>query len=175
MKKIFLLLVLFSLLGCEKDDICDENTATTPLLVIGFYSEDNPSVAVSVSNLTVQADGMSEPIIFNASGSETTKYYFNGNQVKIPLRINESKTKYVLTINSGSDEFKKTDNLEFNYVSKSVYVSRACGYKTTFTLNETDGVIKTDNDIPEDFWIKDYEILTTNIENPNEVHLKILL
>ncbi|MCZ8198463.1 MAG: DUF6452 family protein [Flavobacterium sp.] len=175
MKKIFLLLVLFSLLGCEKDDICDENTATTPLLVIGFYSEDNPSVALSVANLTIQAEGVSEPIIFNAGGTATTKYYFNGNQVKIPLRINEPKTKYKLTINSGSDEFKNTDNLEFNYETKSVYVSRACGFKTTFTLNPTNGVIKTDSDIPEFFWIKDYEALTTNIENPNEVHLKILL
>jgi Family of unknown function (DUF6452) len=175
MKKIFLLLGLFSLLGCEKDDICDENTATTPLLVIGFYSEDNPSIAVSVTNLTIQAEGVSEPIIFNAGGTVTTKYYFNGNQVKIPLRINESKTKYVLTVNSGSDEFKNTDNLEFNYETKSVYVSRACGFKTTFTLNQTNGVIKTDSDLPEEFWINDFEILTTNIENPNEVHLKILL
>jgi len=37
MKKIFLLLFVFSLLGCEKDDICESTTPTTPRLVIEFY------------------------------------------------------------------------------------------------------------------------------------------
>ena len=40
MKKIFALslIVLLSLSGCEKDDICDANTPTTPRLVIDFYN-----------------------------------------------------------------------------------------------------------------------------------------
>ena len=46
MKKIisFLLLFAFGLSGCEKDDICDANTPTTPRLIISFYDYNNPTV-----------------------------------------------------------------------------------------------------------------------------------
>jgi hypothetical protein len=36
MKKIFLSLFVFSLLGCEKDDICSDET--TPRLIIEFFN-----------------------------------------------------------------------------------------------------------------------------------------
>ena len=37
---IFLIAVLF--LGCERDDICAEATATTPHLIMRFYDVNNP-------------------------------------------------------------------------------------------------------------------------------------
>mgnify|MGYP006353373257 FL=1 len=46
MKKTILLLlaVAFTFSSCEKDDICDANTPTTPRLVIGFYDFLNPAI-----------------------------------------------------------------------------------------------------------------------------------
>ena len=54
MRKLFLLLIIscfFS--GCEKDDICDENTPTTPKVVIEFYDAANPTDLKKVTNLGV--------------------------------------------------------------------------------------------------------------------------
>lgn len=47
LKKISVLLILALVWissGCEKDDICDPATATTPLLVIDFYDITNPTL-----------------------------------------------------------------------------------------------------------------------------------
>ena len=58
MKQLFLLLLLsvfFS--SCEKDDICDTNTPTTPKIVIEFYDVANPTTLKNVTNLGVIAPG----------------------------------------------------------------------------------------------------------------------
>lgn len=162
MKKIFLLLVLFSLLGCEKDDICDENTTTTPLLVLEFFRADNPTIAQNVTSLKINAEGLST---FNT---------FSGvSKIELPLNTAADLTKYKLTLNSGATN-ANTDYLQFNYARNEVFVSRACGFKTTYTLNATGGVVRTDETPADTTWITSYTILTSNIENSNETHIKIL-
>ncbi len=161
MKKIVLLLFVFSLLGCEKDDICDENTATTPLLVLEFFDIANPTIAKSVSTLKITADGLSEFGTFTGV-----------SKIQLPLNTVADFTKYKLTLNSGTVS-ANTDYLQFNYVRNETFVSRACGFKTTYTLNTADGMVLTD-EIPADVtWIKSYTVLTSNIESSNETHIKI--
>ena len=82
MKKIilFLFVLALSFSGCEKDDICDANTPTTPRLVIGFYDFLNPSVLKNVTDLKVIGDGMPKGVLFN--GAETT----SANTISIPLK-----------------------------------------------------------------------------------------
>ena len=61
MKKIFyFLLLLASFSSCEKDDICDAATATTPRIIIEFYSTDATPVLKKVTNLKVTGDGMKD-------------------------------------------------------------------------------------------------------------------
>ena len=82
MKKIIGLLTLIFLFGgCEKDDICDPTTATTPLLVIEFYDYSQPSLTKNVVNLKVTGEGM------------TTAYKtFSGeSKIKIPLKTKIEK------------------------------------------------------------------------------------
>ena len=175
MKKILLLLlvsVTFS--SCEKDDVCTEET--TPRVVLEFYDITNNATLKNVVNLVVQADGAATPIVFNTAlpVTDATRYLFNGNKLKLPLKIDDTTTKYSLILNSTSTTGGvNEDFLQFDYAHQNVYVSRACGYKTTFNLNNPGGVTKTDAATPDSFWIKDINIITYNITTENETHIKI--
>ncbi|HNP33216.1 MAG TPA: DUF6452 family protein [Flavobacterium sp.] len=162
MKKILLLLLLaITFSSCEKDDICTEET--TPRLVLEFYDISNPSNLKNVVNLKVKAVGVTDDL-----GT------YNGvSKVKLPLKIDGTTTKYSLVLNSTSSTFYNEDFLQFDYATHNVYVSRACGYKTTFTLNSPNGVTKTDAATPDGFWIQQINVQTTNIETENETHIKI--
>ena len=165
MKNILLvLLIAFAFSSCEKDDICDANTPTTPRLIIDFYDATNPTVLKNVNNLKVIGDGMADD-----NPLET----FNGvSQIQLPLKTTAELTKYRLILNSTTASINE-DKLQFDYIHEDVFVSRACGYKTIFKLNSPNGVTKTDAVTPDGFWIQELNIETTNIENENETHLKI--
>ena len=173
MKKIVLLLFVTSLLGCEKDDICDANTSTTPRLVIQFYDKDNPTVLKAVTNLKVISSENSEGIIFNESGDDTTKYLANTSTVKIPLKTTGDTTTLSFIHKSTSTTESNKDVLTFNYTTKQVFVSRACGYKMLFDLKSSNGVVKTDATPTDGFWIQNISIVKYNLETENETHLKI--
>jgi hypothetical protein len=162
MKKILaLLLVAISLSSCEKDDICTDGT--TPRLILEFYDVSNPGTLKNVVNLKIKGVGQTDDL-----GT------FNGSKIELPLKIGETdfSTKYSLILNSTASP--NEDFLQFDYTHQNVFVSRACGYKTIFELNSPDGVTLTDAATPDTFWIQDVNILTTNIENENETHIKIL-
>lgn len=175
MKKILaLLLFVVSLCSCEKDDICTDET--TPRLIIEFYDISNNANLKSVVDLKVKGEGADDYIVFNTAllATDQTRYLFNGNKLELPLKISENSTKYSLILSSTSTANKNEDFLQFNYTPENVFVSRACGYKTIFTLNPSpNGVIKTDAATPDSFWIQDINILTTNITTENETHIKI--
>ena len=163
MKKIlFLLFITITFSGCEKDDICIDET--TPRLILEFYDISNPSNLKSVVNLLITGEG------------QTALGTFNGvSKIELPIDITQDTTQYSLILNSTSLTGANEDSLKFNYTRQNVFVSRACGYKTIFELNAfPTGVIKTDGAIPDGFWIQDINILTTNIETENEIHIKIL-
>jgi len=176
MKRILtLLLITLCFSACEKDDICTDET--TPRLIIEFYDISNPANLKNVLNLKVKAEGADDFIVFNESLSadDEDRYLFDGNKLELPLKINDITTKYSLILNSTNTTNINEDFLQFNYTPQNVFVSRACGFKTIFTLNAApDGVIKTDAALPDNFWILDYSILTTNITTENETHIKIL-
>ncbi len=177
MKKIFALLLIFiSLSGCEKDDICTEET--TPRLILEFYDISNNAILKNVVDLKVKGEGAADFIVFNPALPETNtdRYLFNGNKLALPLKIDAGTTTYSLILNSDSTTSDNEDILTFNYTPENVFVSRACGYKTIFELNPApNGVIKTDAATPDTFWIQDMNILTTTIETENEIHIKIYL
>lgn len=189
MKKIISLLLVFTfgLSSCEKDDICDASTPTTPRLVIKFFSSADPSTPRSVTNLRVIGIGPdADPngIVFNESGTTTTKYLANGNTISIPLKVDEDTTSYrfILDSDDPNPDVTNSDIITFNYTRQTSYVSRACGFKTIFMLNEqttadpnTSGYIRTDDpDTGDGVWMKTLNLKTRNIELENETHLEIL-
>ena len=162
MKKIFLLLLAsFFFSGCEKDDICDAATPTTPKVVIEFYDIANPTVLKNVVNLGVIAPGFT-----NGFG------FANASSIKVPLKTFQDSS--VLYFNqNGSAEPTSDDNQDevtFNYTRKTEYVSRACGYKTLYTLDATNPVTVTPD---ANNWIQNVIVSQPNIENENETHVKI--
>jgi hypothetical protein len=171
MKKTFLLLLFFAFAfsSCEKDDICDANTQTTPRLVIEFYDFSNPSVLKNVTNLKVVGEGITDGIIFN--GLQTT----SGNTISIPLKTADTDTSYSFTLNSGNPNpaLVNEDRVQFKYTTQELFVSRACGYKTTFTLDPTNPYIHTDATTVDQKWIQFISVERSNIENENETHIKI--
>lgn len=156
------MMVTLALSGCEKDDICTEET--TPRLILEFYDISNPANLKNVLNVKVKGVGQMNDLAT-----------YNGvSKIALPLNPTENSTKYSLIINSTSSTVAPNEDfLEFDYTHKNVFVSRACGYKTTYTLNNPNGILLTDAATPDTFWIQDINIITTNITTENETHIKI--
>jgi hypothetical protein len=176
MKKIlyFLLFFTFCLSGCEKDDICDANTPTTPRLVISFYDILRPSIKTSVTRLKVIGEGQTEGIVFNKTGLDEAKYLTSSDSIGIPLKTNEDSATFTFILNSGSTNtaLSNTDKIKFNYTRQNVYVSRACGFKTIYKLDTQTPFEITDSG-NDGLWLKDAQIKNANIEFENETHVKV--
>ncbi|WP_026729254.1 DUF6452 family protein [Flavobacterium denitrificans] len=183
MRKIIsvLLLFTFGLSSCEKDDICDPDTPTTPRLVIEFFDADSPSTSKEVTNLKVIGKDMTEGIIFNENATGETKYLANGSKISIPLKTDADFSTFTFTLDSGNENAAaiNSDEVRFNYAHQNLYVSRACGFKTIFQLNPlSDGppisspFIKVDSD-SKGFWMKQIYVKEYNIETENETHIEV--
>jgi hypothetical protein len=171
MKKIFLLLLVlvFTFSSCEKDDICDANTITTPRLVISFYDINNPSILKSVTNLQIIGEGMTEGITFNGST------LINASTVSIPLKTDAESTSFSFILNYGNSNTALIyeDSLQFNYTTNTVFVSRACGFKSEFTLDPTTPYVHTAASADVEKWIQYIAVKNSSINNENETHLEI--
>ena len=164
MKKYILLtlsiVLAASFWNCEKDDICAEGTPTTPNLVIEFYDTTTGEVK-NVTNLGVIA-----------TGQESGFSYSNVSKIIFPLKTFQDTT-VIQFVQNGTDEDTANDNsdeITFNYARLETYVSRACGFKTTFELNPTDGAVLTTD---TDNWIQNITIAQPSILDENETHIKI--
>ncbi|MFA5298724.1 MAG: DUF6452 family protein [Lutibacter sp.] len=148
MKKYITLLIIlsFTLINCEKDDICVE--AITPKLIVVFYNDSIPANKKAVDSLTVWAE-------------DNVNVYENksGDSIAIPLDLTQNSTTYQLKVGT------KIDTLNFTYDRKDVFVSRSCGYKTIFENFKIES--RTAN------WIKNDTIKTTTIDNETAAHITI--
>ncbi|WP_394759680.1 DUF6452 family protein [Flavobacterium sp.] len=166
MKKIKIIAIAIFIanlfLGCEKDDICEDGTPTTPRIVVEFYDNLNPTVKKTVTNLGIVADGMTTGILYNGVST-----------IEVPLQTTADITKYSFIYDSQNVDFllRNEDKITLNYTRTDVFISRACGYKTVFSLlDNPNGIVKT---IDTDNWIKEIVIQQYNILNEDEVHVKI--
>lgn len=148
MRKYLILLVIlsFTLINCEKDDICIETT--TPKLIIVFYNNDIPATKKAVASLTVSADSLG-----NLYENQSI------DSIAIPLDLTKNSTFY--KFKSGSI----IDSINFTYERKDVFVSRSCGFKTIFENLQI--ASRSAN------WIKNDTIKNSTIENETATHLTI--
>lgn len=156
MKKKFLTLLIITIItfiSCERDDICID--PVTPNLVIRFYDKDEPTEFKKVNNLEVSYIGLDKKIDFN-----------NIDSIAIPLPVDQTNLVFAFKMFSNQDEDNiKSEQVTLAYNTEDVFVGRSCGYKTVFK-NVTYGITKAG-------FIQSFEIVSSNIENENNAHVKI--
>jgi hypothetical protein len=164
MKKLvtlsLVLLLAFSAANCEKDDICDANTMTTPRLVVEFYDTLNPTLLKNVTNLKITGEG-----VIDSLGTFT-----NVSKIMLPLKTTDDITQYSFVLYSTDENFANEDKIQIDYTRDNLFVSRACGYKSVFDLT---GFTYTDPVGPLQLWIKSISINQTNINSEDETHVSI--
>lgn len=162
-----LLTLTIYLVSCEKDDICSEDTPTTPNVIIEFYDRDIQDQLKSLAGMQ-----------YYEVGNDNIDT-LNGSRLELPLRTDADTVKWAFkyTATIGGETYTNIDILEFRYTRNEVYVSRACGYKTLFLLDQGDSLepnpLHTDDVSADGLWIYGITTLTNTIENEDETHVKI--
>lgn len=131
MKKITTLLLLLVCIAfsCERDDICPEDTPTTPRLIVEFRDVTLTDNIKSVPGLRIE-DFDDDTRTLDEDHSITSE-----DQMLLPLNTNANETKYRVYRDYENDEDVITGNpdvITITYETSEIYVSRACGYKTVF-------------------------------------------
>ncbi len=148
--------------ACEKDDICVDGD--TPQLVITFYDYTVPESAKKVSKLRVIGLGNGEPV-------DTFTDRSNIDSLGLPMRAEANRTGFVLISNSADNsdgvETGNRDTLYFDYQTRSVFISRACGFVPNF-----DGLSASPQPDPS-IWIDSVEVKQTSIANSTSAHVSI--
>ena len=154
----FTLLLVFA--GCTRDDICPEETATTPLLQIQFKDISDRTESKTVTALRVLIND-----------ADTLEVYLGESDtlVGIPLNTLASISSFQLISDSGDDTTANTDIITFQYSTEDIYVNRACAFKTIYNDLEADVETETGSNN----WILDYTLLKTTIEDETDAHLTI--
>ena len=182
-RNIFLLLTII-FFSCEKDDICVEGTIATPLLVIEFFDLDEfnatgNDIVKNTTDLWVEAVNPNTEVVNGVTvivdAIQATPQ--NVSTISIPLRTVENSTEYRFiseyALDDDGNQLGNEDILTFNYETQEIFLSRACGYITNYTLNETDGAVVTDDG---NNWINVTSgvVISENIvQNETVTHVKI--
>lgn len=167
----FFIALVWLTTNCEKDDICDPATETTPMLTIEFYDAVETTILKNVQNLTVQEINSEERLNFNSDLLGTPQYTITTNKISIPLKSLELQTTYRLIFNANNEDIKNEDIVQFNYQKQDIYLNRACGFKTVYQ-NLTQPVVTNPNN-DNLFWINQIQVTNNQINSSKDVHVKI--
>ncbi len=141
---IFGIVLLFS--GCERDDLCLENPATSMNTV--FYDYTNqPAPKPLQLTVTYQNDTIVEPV--------------QTDSILIPLPVHTNQALYVLIRGTNPD------TINISYQTEDLFVSKACGFKTVYKNLQIQLINDSDN------WIKQVDIIQPDIVTDTVSHVKI--
>ena len=154
MKRTLLIIVviIFTIVGCERDDICIDET--TPNLILKFLDASDENLTKGISNLEVKYLGLDKDTVVS------------GDSVFIPLRIDKDTTRLSLTNQIATDDIR-TDTIVLSYEREEVFVGRSCGFKMIFNNIKIES--HTEN------WIQNTSIANSiqTIENETAAHINI--
>ncbi len=160
-------ILFFTFSSCEKDDICSQETPTTPLMFIEFRDANNPNVRKNVSNLKIRSNKFTKdfPIVNNSF------------LVKLPLDPTENFSEFEFILNyKVANVTENSDKIKINYTRQNEFISKACGYKTNFLLNPNNTLqIDANNNA---LWLLNTEIVNPTInqdKKEDELHVKIFI
>ena len=146
----YLLLILLLHQSCEPDDVCNLENPSTPQLVFRLYDANQPSQLKSVDTLRVKD-----------TDKESILQLINTDSIALPFQINANKMNLDFLVTGGI-----SDELLIDYQTQDMYLSRACGFQSTFIINEIE--ISTNKS-----WINTIEIVTNEILVDTLAHVKI--
>ncbi len=158
---LIFILILSLFLGCTRDDICPEETPSTPLLVINFKDRANPGLTKSVDSLRIETTGDDPTLVYYSSAAT--------DSIAIPLNTGSDLSSFRFIELAGNEDDENSDVLTFEYNRVDDYVNRACSFRTLYANLR----VNREND-GDAFWITSFIILKTNIEDETEAHLTIL-
>ena len=149
-----LILILFFLVACEPDDICLESNTDTPNLILKFVDSFSGETK-SVNNLRIKGINNNEDFFLGTIDS-----------ISIPLNNYENTSSFSFTKEFDSNQSNE-DLIYFNYSRINVYISRSCGYKMEYKIDNI--IIENDNSN----WIEDSVIEIRNVNDEISHHVKI--
>lgn len=156
--------VILMVSGCQRDDICAESDPKTPGLIIKFQDFNSPETDKTVSNLRVLAEGIETPLP-GLSGSST-------DSITVPLQSFSPRTTFIFIsdyqIDSEGNETGNSDILRFDYITREVFISRACGFVANYETLTSSLTLDSEN------WIQSVIINTDNVNDETQTHVTIL-
>ncbi len=155
-QRIFILSIfLFSLFSCgSDDDICTSGEAT-PRMKIKFKTQANGKLK-TLDSLYINVDYGNGQVPVIVSKVKT-------DSVFIPLRVDENTFTEIYV---GLSKAQITSRIKINYVTKTEYVSPACGIKKVYE-NVNSSVVVSNS-------VLDTEQNQTQISDENKTHLFLL-
>ena len=145
---LFYIMIVFA--SCEPDDICGEVNARTPQIVFRIYDASQPTQLKSIDTLRVVGAGQDDGFEF-----------LNVDSIALPLRVDAAKTTFGFT-----NAINATDSIHLSYETNDLYLNRACGFRTIFSLDEATTSAPAQ-------WIQSIEILQNEILIDTLTHVKI--
>ena len=159
---IVLFIGILAVASCEKDDICVEGD--TPLLVIEFYNINDTSALKIVP--TIRVVGVGQNVTVNTVADRTAL-----NTISIPLKTDVDVTSFIIISASASaedgSETGNIDTVNFSYKRLEDFLSRGCGFVINYDSLQANVTADTNN------WIKDIEIIRSQVINSDSTHVKI--
>ena len=162
LKNGILLVFIIALIAisCERDDICAASTPTTPVLTIGFQDADNTTEDKEL-NIT----------IYKVDNSDSLAYT-SASTIEIPLRTDTTATVlvFVKIPNNlvAAEDPNNADTVTFKYTPQEEFISRACGYRVSFS-----NLTIQNNPGSDGRWIDDIIINTRTITNNDTTQVYI--
>tara|TARA_Y100001954_G_scaffold199244_1_gene217163 strand:+ start:1409 stop:1867 length:459 start_codon:yes stop_codon:yes gene_type:complete len=144
-----LLIYFFILFSCEPDDLCLETYPDTPKLIIKFFDQFSQENVI-INNLTIE-DSDRNLVLFTG----TT------DSISIPLNYTKQQTSLNFIYNTNLDK------VYVNYGTNEVFVSKGCGYRMEYLLENI--IVENDNEN----WISSLKILNQNVVEESNHHVKI--
>ena len=144
-----LLIYFFILFSCEPDDLCLETYSDTPKLIIKFFDTVSQE-SIVINNLTIE-DIDRNLVLFTG----TT------DSISIPLNYTKQQTSLNFIYDTNLDK------VYVNYGTNEVFVSKGCGYRMEYLLENI--IVENDNEN----WISSLEILNQNVVEESNHHVKI--
>jgi len=159
-KIVLSVVIVLAFAGCTRDDICPEETATTPLLQIEFKDITDRTQSKTVSALRVLIND-----------ADTLEVYLGESDtlVGIPLNTLTAISSFQFITDSSDDTTANNDIITFTYSTEDIYVNRACAFKTIYNDLE----VAVEPEAGSNNWIQDFTLLKTTIEDETDAHLTI--